>query len=66
MAEAGDHVIVLGGDHPYTLLEEGIPYTMAELDAIAVSAKTKRKIECENALNLLGPQPVLLPDRESR
>ncbi len=55
MAEAGAHVIVLGGDHPYTLLEEGIPYTMAELDAIAVSAKIKRKIECENALNLLGP-----------
>lgn len=56
MAEAGDHVIVLGGDHPYTLLEEGIPYTMGELDAIGVSSEVKQKIECENALNLLGPQ----------
>lgn len=54
MAEAGDHVIVLGGDYPYTLLEEGILYTLGELDAMGATASVRRKIECENALNLLG------------
>jgi predicted TIM-barrel fold metal-dependent hydrolase len=60
MAEAGDHVIVLGGDYPYTLLEEGILYTMGELAALDVPAHVRRKIECENALKLLGSS-VKLP-----
>ncbi|NIO09155.1 MAG: hypothetical protein GTO40_14540, partial [Deltaproteobacteria bacterium] len=31
IAEAGEHVVVLGGDHPYTPFEGGIPYAVAEL-----------------------------------
>ena len=56
MAEAGDHVIVLGGDHPYTPAEGGIPYAMAEVEALGTSDEIKRKIERGNALNLLGPR----------
>ena len=54
IAEAGEHVVVLGGDHPYTPPQGGIPYAMAEVDAMGVSSELKRKIERENALNLLG------------
>jgi len=56
IAEAGDHVIVLGGDHPYTPPEGGIPYAMAEVEAMGTTAEVKRKIERENALTLLGPR----------
>ncbi len=59
MAEAGDHVIVLGGDYPYTLLEDGIPSTMEEIVALNVPVQVRRKIECENALNLLGSSVAL-------
>lgn len=52
--EAGDHVIVLGGDHPYTPAQGGIPYVMKEIEAMGASAELRRKIERENALNLLG------------
>ncbi len=54
IAEAGEHVVVLGGDHPYTPPQGGIPYAMAEVNAMGVSSELKRKIERENALNLLG------------
>jgi predicted TIM-barrel fold metal-dependent hydrolase len=54
LAEAGEHVIVLGGDHPYTIPENGILYTMAEIDALGVADEIRRKIESENALRLLG------------
>jgi len=47
-------VVVLGGDHPYTPPQGGIPYAMAEVRAMGVSPGLKRKIERENALNLLG------------
>ena len=52
--EAGEHVIVLGGDHPYTPSDGGIPYAMKEIQAMGASAELTRKIERENALNLLG------------
>ncbi len=52
--EAGEHVIVLGGDHPYTPANGGIPYAMKEIEAMGASVDLIRKIERENALNLLG------------
>ncbi len=54
LAVAGDHAIVLGGDYPLTLPEDGVLHNMAELDALGVSAATKANIERENALRLLG------------
>ncbi|HLY67208.1 MAG TPA: hypothetical protein VKU60_16850, partial [Chloroflexota bacterium] len=54
MAEAGEHVIVLGGDHPYTPYEGGVPYAMDELRGLSPSATTTENIEHENALALLG------------
>jgi predicted TIM-barrel fold metal-dependent hydrolase len=50
----GDDGIVLGGDFPITPPEDGVPYVMAELEALGVSDTTKRKIERENAEHLLG------------
>ncbi|MBM2811659.1 MAG: aminocarboxymuconate-semialdehyde decarboxylase [Chloroflexi bacterium] len=62
IAEAGDSVLVLGGDHPWTVPERGLPLQMAELEALGVSEETKRKVERENALCLLGPNAeALLP-----
>lgn len=54
MAEAGDSCVVLGGDHPYTAFEDGIPYTLQELDALGLPASSRRKIERANAIDLLG------------
>jgi predicted TIM-barrel fold metal-dependent hydrolase len=54
MAEAGDHTIVLGGDFPYTLPDLGMDYTLGELDALELKPEVRRKIECENALTLMG------------
>jgi predicted TIM-barrel fold metal-dependent hydrolase len=63
IAEAGDHVLVLGGDHPWTVHERGVPTQMAELDALGVSDETRRKVERENALRLLGPTAAALLPR---
>jgi predicted TIM-barrel fold metal-dependent hydrolase len=54
MDVAGEHTIVLGGDYPLTLPEDGVLYNMRELDALAPSSATRAKIERENALRLLG------------
>ncbi|GEM_PF-975693 len=54
IAETGDKGIVLGGDHPWTSFERGIPYSVAELTALDRPAETKRNIERNNALDLLG------------
>ncbi|HEX6512154.1 MAG TPA: amidohydrolase family protein, partial [Chloroflexota bacterium] len=50
----GENGIVLGGDYPLTIPEDGVHWLMKELDALGVSPETKRKIERENALRLLG------------
>jgi predicted TIM-barrel fold metal-dependent hydrolase len=54
--EAGDHAIVLGGDHPYTPYVGGVPYALKELDALNLSAESRQRIERDNALKLLGPR----------
>jgi predicted TIM-barrel fold metal-dependent hydrolase len=51
---AGEHAIVLGGDYPLTLPEDGVLYNMAEVAALDLSPQTTSKIERENALALLG------------
>lgn len=51
---AGDQAIVLGGDYPLTLPEDGVLHNMRELDALGVSATTRANIERENARRLLG------------
>jgi predicted TIM-barrel fold metal-dependent hydrolase len=50
----GDDGIVLGGDFPITPTEDGVPYAMAQLDALGVSENTRRKIERNNAERLLA------------
>ncbi len=50
----GDDVIVLGGDYPITPPEDGVPHVMGELDRLGVPDSTRRKIERENAMRLLG------------
>lgn len=54
MELVGDQTIVLGGDYPLTPPEDGVLHVMAELEELGVSAETKRRIERENALALLG------------
>ena len=54
MELAGEDVIVLGGDYPLTLPEDGVLHVMKELDRIGASPHVKAKIERENALRLLG------------
>jgi predicted TIM-barrel fold metal-dependent hydrolase len=54
MEVAGDDVIVLGGDYPLTLPEDGVLHVMKELDRIGASPHVRAKIERENALRLLG------------
>lgn len=61
LAELGEHVAVLGGDHPYTPFERGIPYALEELDGLALSTETRRNVERENALRLLGPRLDVAP-----
>lgn len=55
LAEAGDTQLVLGGDYPVTLPDLGMHYTIGELDALNLSHETRKKVERENALALLGP-----------
>jgi predicted TIM-barrel fold metal-dependent hydrolase len=50
----GDDVIVLGGDFPITPVEDGVLHVLGELEAMDVVDSTRRKIERENALHLLG------------
>lgn len=50
----GDRTIVLGGDYPLTLPEDGVLHVMDEVEALGASAATKANIERENALRLLG------------
>jgi predicted TIM-barrel fold metal-dependent hydrolase len=45
---------VLGGDYPVTAPDLGMHYVQAELDALDLSAEVRRKIERDNALDLLG------------
>ena len=56
LAEIGEDVTVLGGDHPYTPFERGVPYALAEIAALGLSPGAQRKVERENALRLLGPR----------
>jgi predicted TIM-barrel fold metal-dependent hydrolase len=51
--EVGDSQIVLGGDYPVTPVELGMQYVQAELDALHLTAAVRRKIERDNALDLL-------------
>jgi predicted TIM-barrel fold metal-dependent hydrolase len=52
--QAGDHTVVLGSDYPWTPTEFGMDYTNSELDALRLSPQTRRKIERDNALALIG------------
>jgi predicted TIM-barrel fold metal-dependent hydrolase len=45
---------VLGGDYPVTAPDLGMHYVQAELDALDLSPEVRRKIERDNALDLLG------------
>ncbi len=54
--EAGPGGIVIGGDYPFTEPELGVEYTLAELDALGLAADTRKRIERDNALALLGPR----------
>ncbi|HLG69718.1 MAG TPA: amidohydrolase family protein [Chloroflexota bacterium] len=54
LAVAGEHAVVLGGDYPLTLPEDGVLYNMAEIGALGLSPQTTAKIERDNALTLLG------------
>jgi predicted TIM-barrel fold metal-dependent hydrolase len=61
IAEAGDHTIVLAGDHPYTPVEDGLPYQLAELAALDLPNLSRRRIDRENALKLIGSRASALP-----
>jgi len=50
----GDDNIVLGGDYPLTVPEDGVHWVLQELGALGVSPETVHKIERDNALRLLG------------
>lgn len=51
---AGEDTIVLGGDYPLTLPEDGVLHNIRELDALGVTDSVKAKIERGNARRLLG------------
>jgi predicted TIM-barrel fold metal-dependent hydrolase len=53
LAEAGSRSIVLGGDYPVTAPELGMHYVQQELDALHLPADVRRRIERDNALELL-------------
>jgi predicted TIM-barrel fold metal-dependent hydrolase len=57
IAEAGPHSIVLGGDYPVSPIELGPAYMMRELSAANLATGTRRLIERDNALRLLGLDP---------
>jgi predicted TIM-barrel fold metal-dependent hydrolase len=52
--EIGSQSIVLGGDYPVSPVEVGIRYMGWELDALDLDVATRRRIERDNALALLG------------
>src|SRR5579864_1737776 len=53
LAEAGPRSIVLGGDYPVTAPELGMHFVQQELDALKLPPDIRRRIECDNALELL-------------
>ena len=59
-------MIVLGGDHPVTAADRGVPYAMAEVASLDLPPSIVRKFERENALRLLGERGrSFLPRRRS-
>ena len=57
LEEAGERSIVLGSDYPVTDTELGMRYVQAELDALDLAPAARRRIECDNALELLKLNP---------
>ncbi len=53
LAEAGPRSIVLGGDYPVTAPELGMDYVQQELEALHLAADVRRRIERDNAFELL-------------
>ena len=53
LSEAGPRSIVLGGDYPVTAPELGMNYVQQELNALQLPADVRRRIERDNALDLL-------------
>ena len=53
LEEAGATQLVLGGDYPVTAPDLGMYYVQSELDALDLSTEVRRKIERDNALDLL-------------
>ena len=53
LEEAGSTQLVLGGDYPVTAPDLGMYYVQSELDALDLSTEVRRKIERDNALDLL-------------
>jgi len=54
LEEAGPRSIVLGSDYPVSAPDLGMEYVQAELDALDLPSETRRRIERENAFDLLG------------
>ncbi len=54
LAEAGESSIVLGGDHPWTAVERGLPHAVAELETLPLTKRVRDNVEHANALRLLG------------
>jgi predicted TIM-barrel fold metal-dependent hydrolase len=52
--QIGDHGIVLGGDYPLTVPEDGVLHVMAEVSAMGLPPETVGMIEHANARRLLG------------
>jgi aminocarboxymuconate-semialdehyde decarboxylase len=50
----GDQGIVLGGDYPLTVPEDGVLHVMAELSAMGLASESVANIEHANARRLLG------------
>jgi predicted TIM-barrel fold metal-dependent hydrolase len=53
--------VVLGSDYPVTAPDLGMRYVQAELDALDLSPELRRRIERDNALDLL--ELTALPGR---
>jgi predicted TIM-barrel fold metal-dependent hydrolase len=51
-----EHGIVLGGDYPLTVPEDGVLHVMDEVGAMQLAPATVRRIERDNAARLLGLQ----------
>jgi predicted TIM-barrel fold metal-dependent hydrolase len=54
LEEAGPRSIVLGSDYPVSAPDLGMDYVQSELDALNLPSETRRRIERENAFDLLG------------